>query len=63
RKARHLVYHVSKNAFGENNVVSHLAQTNLRSLLKKVPLDLSRAPKKVMEIVRDFEKSNQKYIV
>lgn len=62
-EARLLVYRVSERSFGEDHVVSRLARTSPWALLKNVPLSLIEAPKRVMEIVKDFEKSNQKYIV
>ncbi len=62
-EARELVYRVSKRSFGEDHVVSRLASTSPWALLRGVPLSLIDAPKRVMEIVKDFEKSNQKYIV
>lgn len=62
-EARQLVYRISKRSFGEDHVVSRLARTSPWALLKDVPLSLIEAPKRVMEIVKDFERSNQKYIV
>lgn len=62
-EARLLVYRVSKRSFGEDHIVSRLARTSPWALLKNVPLSLLEAPKRVMEIVKDFERSNQKYIV
>jgi len=62
-EARQLVFRVSKRSFGDDHVVSRLARTSPWALLKDVPLSLIEAPKQVMEIVKDFEKSNQKYIV
>ncbi len=61
--ARQLVYRVSKRSFGDDHVVSRLARTSPWALLKDVPLSLIEAPKQVMEIVKDFERSNHKYIV
>ena len=62
-EARQLAYRVSRRSFGEDHVVSRLARTSPWALLKNVPLNLIEAPKRVMEIVKDFERSNQKYIV
>jgi len=61
--ARLLVYRVSKRSFGEDHIVSRLARTSPWALLKDVPINLIEAPKRVIEIVKDFETSNQKYIV
>lgn len=59
---RPLVYEVSKKSFGEDSLVSKLAEKGPWELLKEVPLGVIQAPKRVMEIVKDFEKTNQKYI-
>ncbi|MGD8506862.1 MAG: hypothetical protein PVF15_09410 [Candidatus Bathyarchaeota archaeon] len=62
-EARRLVYRVSQRSFGEEHIVSRLARSSPWALLKGVPLSLIEGPKRVMEIVKDFEQSNQKYIV
>jgi hypothetical protein len=59
---RPLVYEVSKNSFGEDGLVLKLAEKGPWMLLKGVPLSAIQAPKRVMEIVKDFEKTSQKYI-
>jgi len=62
-EVRPLVYRVSKECFGEDHIVTRLAEKSPWALLRGVPLSQIEAPRRVMEIVRDFEKSNQKYIV
>jgi len=62
-EARQVVFEVCKKSFGEDHITSRLASTSPWALLKNVPLGLIDAPKHVMEIVKDFEGSNQKYIV
>lgn len=62
-EARQLVYRVSKKSFGADHITSKLARTSPWALLKDVPLSPIDAPKQAMEIVKDFEKSNQKYII
>ena len=59
---RSLVYEVSKKSFGEDSLVSELAEKGPWTLLRGVPLNVIQAPKRVMEIVKDFEKTSQKYI-
>lgn len=59
---KQLVYEVSKKSFGDDSLVSKLAEKGPWALLKGVPLSVIRAPKRVMEIVKDFEKASQKYI-
>jgi len=59
---RPLVYEVAKKSFGEDSLVAKLAEKGPWALLRGVPLNVIQAPKRVMEIVKDFERSNQKYI-
>lgn len=62
-KVRQLVYRVAKECFGEDHIVTAIAKNSPWALLKEVPVDVIKAPKRVMEIVKDFEKANQTYIV
>jgi len=56
------VVEVCKKAFGENHITTQLAIKSPWALLKGIPLDAVNVPKRVMEIVKDFEQSG-KYIV
>jgi hypothetical protein len=58
-----LVYDISKQCFGEDHIVTTLAEKTPWSLLKGIPLNDITLPKQAMEIVKDFEKPNQSYIV
>lgn len=62
-EVRPLVYRISNECFGEDHVVTRLAEKSPWALLRGIPLSQIEAPRRVMEIVRDFETSNQKYIV
>ncbi|MDH5389805.1 MAG: hypothetical protein OEX10_01440 [Candidatus Bathyarchaeota archaeon] len=62
-EVRSLVYKISKECFGEDHIVTKLAEETPWMLLKGVPLRVIEAPKSAMEIVKDFEKPNEKYIV
>lgn len=61
-KVRKLVYEVARKCFGENYIVTLIALKSPWALLKGIPLESISAPKRVMEIVKDFEKTD-KYIV
>jgi hypothetical protein len=61
-EVRHLVYEVAKKCFGEDYVATAVAGKSPWVLLKGIPLEAINAPKRVMEIVKDFEKTD-KYIV
>ena len=62
-EVRPLVYQISKESFGEDHVVTRLAKMGPWSLLEDIPLDVIDVPKRVMEIVKDFEKATERYIV
>jgi hypothetical protein len=59
---RREVIEVAKKCFGERHIATVVARKSPWVLLKDVPLRPFNAPKRVMEIVRDFEKTG-KYIV
>lgn len=59
---RRLVYKVSKKCFGDDYIATVLARKSPWALLQGVPLTDADAPKRIMEIVKDFEKTD-KYIV
>jgi hypothetical protein len=57
-----MVYEIAKKCFGEEYIVTEVAKRSPWSLLKGIPLLSVNAPKRVMEIVKDFEKTDR-YIV
>jgi hypothetical protein len=59
---RSLVVKVCGKSFGQDHVATQIAVKSPWALLKDIPLDSVNVPKRVMEIVRDFEKPD-KYIV
>ena len=61
-RVRQQVVDVAKKCFGEQHIATLLARKSPWVLLKDIPLGPYNAPKRVMEIVRDFEKTG-KYIV
>jgi len=61
-EVRPLVYEIARKRFGEDYVVTDIAKKSPWALLKGIPLEAVNAPKRVMEIVKDFEKTD-KYIV
>ena len=61
-EVRPLVYEIARKCFGEDYVVTVIAKKSPWALLKGIPLEAVNAPKRVMEIVKDFEKTD-KYIV
>jgi len=62
-EVRPLVYKISRESFGEDHIVTKLAEKSPWALLRGIPLSQIEAPRRVMEIVKDFEQSNQKYII
>jgi hypothetical protein len=59
---RKLVIDVCAKSFGHDHVATQVAVKSPWALLKGIPLDSVNVPKRVMEIVKDFEKPD-KYIV
>ena len=59
---KRLVYDVARRCFGERDVVTVVARKSPWSLLQGIPLEAVNAPRRVMEIVKDFEKADR-YIV
>ena len=61
-KVRQMVYEIAEKCFGDNHIATLIAKKSPWILLKGIPLKTVNAPKRVMEIVKDFEKAD-KYIV
>jgi len=59
---RNVVVEVAKKCFGEDYIVTQVAVKSPWSLLKGIPLEGVSVPKRFMEIVKNFEKTD-KYIV
>ncbi len=53
---------IAKRCFGDNHPVTQIALKSPWALLSGIPLDSISVPKHVMEIVKDFEKTD-KYVV
>jgi len=58
-----LAYRISRECFGEDHIVTKLAERSPWALLREIPLREIEAPRRAMEIVKDFEKPNEKYII
>jgi hypothetical protein len=61
-EVRRLVVDIAQKCFGAKHVVSKIARKTPWVLLGKIPLEGINAPKRVMQIVKDFE-ATDKYIV
>ena len=62
KSVRQEVIEVAKKCFGEGHIATVVARKSPWVLLKDIPLGPIIAPKRVMEIVRDFERTGT-YIV
>jgi len=62
-EARLLVYKISRESFGVDHIATQMARRGPWSILRRLPLDEVEAPKRLIEVVKDFERNNQKYIV
>ena len=61
-EVRRMIIEVAKKCFGEQHIATEVARKTPWVLLKDIPLGPFNAPKRVIEIVKDFEKTS-KYIV
>jgi hypothetical protein len=59
---RKLVVEVCRRSFGEDYIATQVAVKSPWALLKGIPFESVNVPKRVMEIVKDFEKTD-KYVV
>lgn len=62
-EVRPLVHKVTKNCLGQDHVATRLAKLGPWSLLRRLPLDALKVQKRVMEIVKNFETTDEKYII
>jgi hypothetical protein len=61
-EVRRLVVAVAKKCFAEEHAATIIAKKSPWALLRNIPVAALNTPKRVMEIVKDFEKTS-KYIV
>jgi hypothetical protein len=62
-EVRRQVLEVATKCFGEEHSATVLARKSPWILLKDIPFEASVAPKRIMQIVRNFEKTTDKYVV
>jgi hypothetical protein len=62
-QVRPLVYKISRESFGSDHITTQLAELGPWSILKGIPLEAMDVPKRVIELVKDFEKADKKYII
>ena len=61
-EVRQTVYEIAEKTFGKNHISTQIAEKSPWALLKDIPLEAINAPKRVMEIVKNFEKTDR-YII
>jgi len=59
---RNLVVDVARKCFGDDYIVTQVAVKSPWALLKGIPLESVKVPKRFMEIVKNFEKTDR-YVV
>lgn len=62
RRVRQMVYEIAKECFGENHIAALIAKKSPWALLKGISLENVNPPKRIMEIIKNFEKPDN-YIV
>ena len=58
-----MVYQISSTSFSPEHITAQLAELGPWSILKDISLDKMDVPKRVIEIVKEFEKADKKYII
>lgn len=61
-EVKRMVYEVAEQCFGDKHIVTEIAEKSPWALLKGIPIEAINVPKRVMEIVKNFEKPDE-YIV
>lgn len=61
-EVKRMVIDITQKCFGEEHTATVIARKTPWVLLKNIPLEAINAPKRVMQIVKDFEETD-KYIV
>jgi len=61
-EVRKLVNEITRKCFGEEHITGVIARKSPWTLLKGIPLGTINAPKRAMEIVKNFEKTDR-YVV
>ncbi len=61
-EVRRLVVAVAKKCFGQSDIVTFAARKSPWVLLKSIPIGAMNAPRRVIQIVKDFE-ATSKYVV
>jgi len=61
-EVKHLVVLIAQKCFGNDYTATDIARRSPWALLRNIPVAASNAPKRGMQIVKDFEKAD-KYIV
>jgi hypothetical protein len=62
-EVRTLVYGVARECFGDNHIVTKLAKESPGILLKNISLNDFKINRNGLEIVKDFEKHNRRYLI
>jgi len=59
---RNMVYEVAKKCFGEKNIATIIARKSPWVLLRRIPIEAINTQKRAMEIVKNFE-DTEEYVV
>ena len=57
-----LIQQITRESFGETHITTELGRKGPWSILKDVPLTMFETPKRVREVVKNFEKTDTRYI-
>ena len=62
-EVRSLLFDISKQCFGQDHIITELAEKTPWILIKGIPFKEIKIPKQAMEVVKNLEKPNRNYII
>ena len=62
RKVRQLIQKITEESFEETHIATELGRNGPWSILKDVPINMFKTSKRLREVVKNFEKTDTRYI-
>lgn len=57
-----LIQKITEESFGETHIATELGRNGPWSILKDVPINMFETPKRLREVIKNFEKTDTRYI-
>ena len=62
RKVKQLIQKITEESFEETHIATELGRNGPWSILKDIPINMFETPKRLREVVKNFEKTDTRYI-